>query len=44
MIWTKNDVVDAHKLWERLPTNTEPWYAAPYEDKSGTIKHPILII
>lgn len=34
----------AHKLRERLPMSTDLWYAAPYEDKSGTIKHPILII
>ena len=34
----------AHKLRERLPTSTDLWYVAPYEDKSGTIKHPILIL
>ena len=34
----------AHKLRERLPMSTDLWYAAPYEDKSGTIKHPILIL
>ena len=34
----------AHKLREKLPASTDLWYEAPYEDKSGTIKHPILII
>lgn len=34
----------AHKLRERLPASKDLWYAPPYEDKSGTIKHPILII
>lgn len=34
----------AHKLREKLPASTDLWYCAPYEDKSNTIKHPILII
>ena len=34
----------AHKLREKLPASTDLWYGVPYEDKSNTIKHPILII
>ena len=34
----------AHKLRERLPASTDLWYAAPYEDKSGTIPQNILIL
>lgn len=34
----------AKQLREKLSTDFDLWYAAPYEDKSGTIPKPILII
>ena len=34
----------AKQLRERLSTDFDLWYAAPYEDKSGTIPKPMLII
>lgn len=34
----------AKQLREKLPASTDLWYEAPYEDKSGTVKHPILIL
>ena len=34
----------AKQLREVLPSTTDLWYTAPFEDKSGTIKHPILIL
>ena len=34
----------AKQLRERLSTDFDLWYDAPFEDKSGTIKHPILIL
>ena len=34
----------AKQLREVLPFTTDLWYKAPFEDKSGTIKHPILIL
>lgn len=34
----------AHKLREVLSTDFDLWYEAPFEDKSGTIDHRMLII
>ena len=34
----------ARKVREVLPKKYDLWYMAPYEDKSGTISKPILII
>lgn len=34
----------AKQLREKLSTNFDLWYAAPYEDKSGTIPKPMLIL
>ena len=34
----------AKQLRERLSTDFDLWYDAPFEDKSETIKHPILIL
>ena len=34
----------AHELRKRLSTDIDLWYVAPYEDKSGIIDHPILIL
>ena len=34
----------AKQLREILPPTTDLWYEAPYEDKSGTIPHKILIL
>jgi len=34
----------ANKLREKLSTDFDLWYAAPFEDKSGTIPKPMLII
>jgi len=34
----------AHKLRDILSTDFDLWYAAPFEDKSGTIPQPHLII
>ena len=48
----KKDWADYHKrglelakqLREKLSTDFDLWYTAPWEDKSGTIKRPRLII
>lgn len=34
----------AHQLREWLSDDFDLWYEAPFEDKSGTIPHPILIM
>lgn len=34
----------AHELRKRLSPEIDLWYVAPYEDKSGIIDHPILIL
>ena len=34
----------AKKLREVLPITTDLWYEAPFEDKSGTIPHRMLIL
>lgn len=34
----------ANQLRSKLPTNIDLWYRAPFEDKSSTIPHPILIL
>lgn len=34
----------AHQLRERLSDDFDLWYEAPFEDKSGTIPQPILIV
>lgn len=45
--WTdyhRRGIALAKQLREKLPASTDLWYDAPFEDKSGTIKHPILIL
>ena len=47
MDWTnyhRRGIALAQQLRERLSTDFDLWYDAPFEDKSGTIKHPILIL
>ena len=34
----------AHELRKRLSADIDLWYVAPYEDKSGIIDHPMLIL
>lgn len=34
----------AHELRKRLSPEIDLWYDAPYEDKSGIINHPMLIL
>lgn len=34
----------AHELRNRLSPDIDLWYVAPFEDKSGIIDHPILIL
>ena len=34
----------AKQLRKVLPSEYDLWYEAPFEDKSGTIKKPLLII
>lgn len=34
----------AHELRNRLSPNIDLWYVAPFEDKSGFIDHPILVL
>lgn len=34
----------AHELRKRLPPEIDLWYVAPFEDKSGFIDHPMLIL
>ncbi len=40
----KRGITLAMQLRERLSTDFDLWYDAPFEDKSGIIKHPIFIM
>lgn len=45
--WTdyhRRGIALAYKLRELLPDSTDLWYEAPFEDKSNTIPHRILIL
>ena len=47
MDWTnyhRRGIALAQQLRERLSTDFDLWYDAPFEDKSGTIPHKILIL
>lgn len=43
-MWHAKGLMFAKQFREKLPSNVELWYCAPFEDKSNTIPEPIQII